>query len=72
MTRRLSTKGCTQFVATLCDLETLLLQMAAGHMPPHAYVIPIQNNVDVNSAVWKLFQGVLGSNNCHEVSWPRP
>ena len=69
---RARTSTCTQFVATLSDLEMLLLQMTAGFIPKLVFVLPIHErtnggHTETRLAVWLSFQRVLGHENCH---WP--
>ena len=67
---RLRTLKCTQFVATLCDFEALLLQMTAGFMPKLAFIFPIDHDTRDQHTLtpfqpWLSAERVLGSQNCH-------
>ena len=67
---RARTATCTQFVTTLGDFETLLLQMTAGFMPKVVFVLPIDESThdehtEKACAVWESIERVLGDNNCH-------
>ena len=41
LSARSRTATCTQFVTTMGDFETLLLQMTAGFMPKLVFVLPL-------------------------------
>ena len=69
-TVRARTADCTQFVGQLIDMELLLLQMTAGHMPKLVFVLPTDafpppSQQETN--LWVAFKRVLGEVNCH---WP--
>ena len=64
---RTRTAKCTQFVTTLGDFETLLLQLTAGFMPKLVIIIPIDQNTHGECEVWLSSKRVLGDKNCH---WP--
>ena len=69
---RARTATCTQFVATLCDFEMILLQMTAGFIPKLVFVLPIDESTygkrtETRFEVWLSIQRVLGHKNCH---WP--
>ena len=67
---RTRTAKCTQFVTTLGDFETLLLQMTAGFMPKLVFILPIDKSTHGEHRqepfqVWLSSQHVLGDKNCH-------
>ena len=67
---RTRTAKCTQYVATLSDFETLLLQMTAGFMPKLVSVLQIDErthdeHTEKACAVWESIERVLGDKNCH-------
>ena len=67
---RTRTAKCTQYVTTLGDFETLLLQMTAGFMPKLIFVLPIGGDTYSQHRlapfeVWLSSERVLGSRNCH-------
>ena len=63
---RTRTAKSTQFVATLGDFETLLLQMTAGFMPRVVFIFPIdQGSTHSDLEAWQSSVRVLGANNCH-------
>ena len=67
---RARTAKCTQFVTTLSDFETLLLQMAAGFMPKLIFVLPVEGDTCTQHRqfpfeVWLSSERVLGVRNCH-------
>ena len=67
---RTRTAKCTQYVSTLCDFETLLLQMTSGFMPKHLFILPIDaatqmRHNDESFQIWLSSQRILGSDNCH-------
>ena len=69
---RTRTAKCTQFVTTMSDFETLLLQMTAGFMPKLVLVLPTDEctastHVHTPSEIWLSCQRVLGDKNCHWV-----
>ena len=67
---RTRTSQSTQFVATLSDFESLLLQMTAGFMPRVVFILPIdQGSTSSDMEVWKSCERVLGADNCH---WEQP
>ena len=65
---RTRTATSTQFVGTLGDYETLLLQMTAGFMRKLVFVLPIDDTThssDVaSSQIWMSTVRVLGKPNC--------
>ena len=67
---RTRTAKCTQYVATLSDFETLLLQMTAGFMPKLVFVVPIDKTTRTRHnenpfQMWVSSERVLGSESCH-------
>ena len=69
---RTRTAKCSQYVTTLGDFETLLLQMTAGFMPKLIFVLPIDRNTYSQHShapfhVWLSSERVLGYRNCHWV-----
>ena len=68
---RARTAKCTQFVTTLGDFETLLLQMTAGFIPKLVFVLPIDEestydkHIQEPFEVWRSIERVLGVKNCH-------
>ena len=68
------TAKSTQYVSTLSDFQTLLMQMTAGYMPKLVFVLPIDaHNRDTDHEderkpeVWLASELVLGRDNCHWV-----
>ena len=66
--QRTRTASSTQFVGTLGDYETLLLQMTAGFMRRLVFVLPTDENTpnpgDRAWQVWVSSVRVLGQSNC--------
>ena len=67
---RARTAKCTQYVTTLSDFETLLLQMTAGFMPKLVFVVPIDETTHARHnenpfQTWVSSERLLGSENCH-------
>ena len=67
---RTRTATCTQFVTTISDFETLLLQMTIGFMPKLVFVLPIDEfthatHFQTPFEVWLSSERVLGAQNCH-------
>jgi len=67
---RSRTATCTQFITTMADFETLLLQMTAGFMPKLVFVFPIDESthcehIQTPLEVWLSSERVLGRSNCH-------
>ena len=66
--QRARTASSTQFVGTLGDYETLLLQMTAGFMRRLVFVLPTDENTpkpgDRAWQVWVSSVRVLGQSNC--------
>ena len=69
---RTRTAKCTQYVTTLSDFETLLLQMTSGFMPKLVFVVPIDEatqtrHTEIPFPMWVSSERMLGSENCHWV-----
>ena len=66
--QRARTASSTQFVGTLGDYETLLLQMTAGFMRRLVFVFPTDENTpNPNAHAWQVWVSsvrVLGQSNC--------
>ena len=66
---RSRTAKCTQFITTLADLQTLLLQLTAGFLPKLVFVIPIESSspeytaqtLRTSSKVVEAMSNILGS-----------
>jgi hypothetical protein len=75
MFARTRTARYSQFVTTMADFETLLLQMTAGFMPKIVFVFPrdISQTAECQASLpaWLCCQRVLGSSNCHWVEGVR-
>ena len=65
---RTRTASSTQFVGTLGDYETLLLQMTAGFMRRLVFVLPVDEDTHsahtVSWRIWVSTARVLGESNC--------
>ena len=71
LARTRTAKG-TQYVTTLSDYETLLLEMTAGFMPKLVFIVPIDEATHTRHnrspfQMWVSSERALGSENCH---WP--
>ena len=66
--QRARTATSTQFVGTLMDYESLLLQMTAGFLRKLTFVLPIDANTQSSSGdtwrTWISTKHVLGHDNC--------
>ena len=66
---RTRTAKCTQYVTTLSDFETLLLQMTTGFMPKLLFVLPIDEatqmrHTEIPFPTWVSSERILGSEKC--------
>ncbi len=69
---RLRTLQCTQFVATVCDFEDMLMKASTGFIVPElAFVLPIAADITAEETRekknWKSSMRILGHENCHHV-----
>ena len=67
--QRARTAASTQFIGTMVDYETLLLQMTAGVIRRLVFVFPIDERINTDSdgsafEVWESSARVLGRKNC--------
>ena len=70
---RLRTQKCSQYVATMCDFEDLLMKASTGFLTKDlVFVVPVAANISEEELqqkqIWKSAQSILGNGQCHYIN----